>query len=320
MKKYCKSVHFYKRDSGIQYIFKSLPYIVSTRTSGILLRTLIKEKYPILFEGLHTTFCLNISDLADRIKIVRTHNIEHEYYTNLSEVENNQISKRYFKMEARKLHKYEDILKNATHIAAISRNDHKYFSKKYEKVAYIPAFHPNNTVSIKEGFGDYILYHGNLSVGENISAALYLINEIFSRLNLPLIIAGKNPDKEILKAARPFKHIKVIPSPSKSEMDAIVSNAHINLLPTFQETGIKLKLLAALFSGRHCIVNHNMIKNTGMESLCSLKNKPQTIVKEIKRLYKIPFSKKLINEREKLLLKDFSNLQNAKKLITLIGY
>ncbi len=48
--------------------------------------------------------------------------------------------------------------------------------------------------------------------------------------------------------------------------------AQINVLPTFQATGIKLKLLMALYTGRHCIVNQPMVDNTGLEELCSIQN------------------------------------------------
>lgn len=318
LKKICKSVHYYKRNTGIHNVFKQQPYIVATRTSDVLLRNLLKDNNPILFEGLHTTYYINHPLLAKRNKIVRTHNIEHEYYSSLYEVEANQFSKQYFKIESNKLKKYESVLSEANGIAAISQNDYNYFSQKFINVHYIPAFHPFNTISIKEGLGDYILYHGNLSVGENIKASLFLINEVFCHLNISCILAGKNPDKELVKSASLFSNIKIVKNPAKNEMDSLISNAHINVLPTFQETGIKLKLLASLFSGRFCVVNNQMVRNTGLESYCSIKNKSQTMIKEIKRLYKLPFSKKLINERKKSMLKDFSNIDNSKKIMALI--
>lgn len=319
LKKICKSVHYYKRSTGIHNIFKQQPYIVATRTSEALLRNLLKDNHPILFEGLHTTFYIDHPALISRDKIVRTHNIEHEYYSSLYEVEDNQFSKQYFRIESKKLKKYESVLNAANAITAISLTDYKYFSQKYQNVSYVPAFHPFNKVDIKEGLGDFILYHGNLSVGENIKAALFLINEVFNHLNISCVLAGKNPDKELVKAVSGIKNIRIIKNPSKSEMDALISNAHINVLPTFQETGIKLKLLASLFSGRFCIVNNQMVRNTGLEKYCSIKNKPQTMIQEIKRLYKLPFSKKLILERNCSLLKEFSNIENSKKIIELIG-
>jgi len=320
LKKLCKAVHYYKRETGLPYVFNTLPYIVITRTSNNLLRNLLKDDYPILFEGLHTCFFLPHPDLKNRIKIVRTHNVEHEYYRSLYEVEGNHFNKQYFRMESKKLKRYEDVLAHASAIAAISPDDFNYFSKKYTNTYYIPAFHFHEKVEIKEGFGAYVLYHGNLSVNENIQAALYLIKEVFSKINVPFRIAGKNPDSEILKAAQEFIHISVIKNPGRKEMDDLIANAHINILPTFQDTGIKLKLLNAMFSGRHCLANSLMVRNTGLEQICSIKNKPDTIIREIKKLFKLPYSKKFIEDRKRVLSDTFSNESGAKKIIGLLGF
>ena len=310
LKEYCYSVNYYKRYKGLRYYFSEKPYIVNTRSNKKLLNILTKDNYPILFEGLHSTFFLN--HFKNRIKIVRTHNIEHEYYKNISEIEKNYYKKIFFKSEAKKLLKYEPILKNATTIAAISKNDFIYFNKKYSNTELLPAFHPYNNVDIKKGNGDYVLYHGDLSVGENVFAALFLIKNVFKNLQIPLIIAGKNPNKHIISAALKNKNIQIISNPDNLQMNELISNAQINILPTFQGTGIKLKLLAALFTGRHCITNSTMVENTGLENLCSVKNTAKEMSEEINRLFNTDFDEKEIKKREKVLLNDFCNNKNAK--------
>jgi hypothetical protein len=35
----------------------------------------------------------------------------------------------------------------------------------------------------------------------------------------------------------------------------MIAKAQINILPSFNNTGVKLKLLNALYNGRHCLVN-----------------------------------------------------------------
>jgi len=77
-------------------------------------------------------------------------------------------------------------------------------------------------------------------------------------------------------------------------------------------------LLAALFNGRHCIVNSTMVANTGLEKLCSVKNTADEMIQEIERLFKKPIDASTKQKRETLLLKDFSNEENAKKIIHLI--
>lgn len=311
LEEYCYSVNYYKRYSGLKYYFSTKPYIVNTRSNKKLLTVLAKDNYPILFEGLHSTFFLNY--FKNRIKIVRTHNIEHEYYKNLAKIELNYLKKLFFKSEAKKLLKYEPILNNATTIATISKNDFIYFDKKYLNTKLLPAFHPYDKINIKSGKGNYVLYHGNLSVGENVIAALFLINNVFKELEIPLIIAGKNPNKHIIDAVLNNKNnIEIISNPDNAKMNELIQNAQINILPTFQGTGIKLKLLAALFTGRYCITNSTMVKNTGLERLCSIKNSAKEMSEEVKRLFNIEFDEKEIINRENVLLKNFCNNKNAK--------
>lgn len=318
LKRVCKEVHYYKRNLGIPFILRQQPYIVVTRNSKALLRNLQKNPYPILFEGLHTTALINDAALSERTKIVRTHNVEHEYYSGLYQAENKTINKQFFRMESSKLKKYEPVLMHADHILAISESDYKYFSSKYNNVSYIPAFHPNFEVSIKEGTGNFVLYHGNLSVPENIAAVYFLITEVFSKIDIPLVIAGKNPESGILKIASKYPNIKIIKNPDRSTMQSLISEAQINILTSFQDTGIKLKLISALFSGRHCIVNSTMVKNSGLENLCIIKNSPATIIKAVKKIYKQPFTSKNIQERKAALNSSFSNSSNAIKICEII--
>ena len=79
----CQSVSYYKRKSGLIYQLSLIPYIVITRKSKQLLERLLENNFPILFDGLHSTFYLNHPALASRMKLVRTHNIEHYYYSSL---------------------------------------------------------------------------------------------------------------------------------------------------------------------------------------------------------------------------------------------
>ncbi len=315
--KHCLTVNYYKRSLGIKYVFRKKPYIVSTRSSNKLLQNLVKDDYPILFEGIHSCFLLNNKNLENRIKIVRTHNIEHEYYSKLSEIEHNIFKKIYYKIEALKLVNYEKVLYKADRLAAISKNDTIYLQKKYSNAFYIPAFHPNMNIESQTGTGNYIIYHGNLSVVENENAVLFLINSIFSKIDFQCIIAGKNPTNNLVRKVSKFKNIKLEINPNDNEMKELISNAHINILPTFQSTGVKLKLLQSLFIGRHCIANSIMTDNSTLKNLCSIKNIPFEIISEINRLFKIPFDESILKQRKQVLTNEFSNIRNAEKLLKL---
>jgi hypothetical protein len=146
---------------------------------------------------------------------------------------------------------------------------------------------------------------------------LFLVNEVFSKIKTPLIIAGKKPSQELKAAASKYRHMEIKANINTQEIDELIKNAQINVLPTFQATGIKLKLLAALFNGRHCVVNSPMVVNTGLENLCSIKDTAAEMSEEIRRLFDVPFDMQEKKKREDVLLEDFSNNKNVKKLLKL---
>ena len=105
---------------------------------------------------------------------------------------------------------------------------------------------------------------------------------------------------------------------TNDELFELISQAHINILPTFQNTGIKLKLINALFTGRFCLANNDMVQNTGLEKLCSVANSKKEFIDKIELLIQEKFTNQHISERE-LLLKTFDTEVNAKNIINLLS-
>lgn len=320
LNKYCHQVFYYKRKTFRNPFYSNLPYIVASRNSSELLENLLAIDAPILFDGLHCCYYLSHPELKNRFKMVRTHNIEHDYYSSLEEVESNFFKKYFFRVESERLKNFEPNLKNADIIFPISPADTEYFKKNYpeNKVEYLPAFHPNEELSCKEGKGQYILYHGNLSVGENDEAARFLVKEVFSKVNLPFIIAGSNPSKYLIREISGYSHIELKDQCSSEEILDLIQNAQINILPTFQATGIKLKLINSLYRGRFCLVNDTMVNQTGLESLCSIANTPAQFQKQVKKLWDSYFDLKELEKRKNYLEQNFNNLRNAEKIADIL--
>lgn len=318
LEKYCAKVYYYPRKKGVRFQFSIKPYIVVTRVNEQLINNLAQNKSPVLFEGLHTCYYLDHPLLSDHIRLVRTHNVEHEYYLNLSRAEFNPVKKLYFRLEACKLKLFEKILWKASHLLCISPNDNYSFELKFGHSHFIPAFHPFSEIKSIAGKGNYILFHGNLSVSENIQAVEYLIRHVFSKISQTVVIAGKNPPGSLLRKINRLANVQLIADPEIDEMESLIQNAHICLLPTFQDTGLKLKLLASLFSGRFCIANTAMIHKTGLEHLCQLADTPKEMIRLINELFNRDFTSEEI-EKRKLILEDaFSNHRNALKIIRLL--
>jgi hypothetical protein len=251
--------------------------------------------------------------------VVRAHNVEHNYYRALGFAERRWIKQKFFFLEANRLQNYEPILQQAHAIAAISPMETAYFQKTYGNTHYIPAFHSNSKVMSLPGKGDYVLYHGNLSIPENDRAAIYLVEEVFPLLSQPCIVAGSNPSQMLQNAAAKYPHIQIKANLTAEEIFDLVRNAHVNTLVTFQSTGIKLKLLNALYRGRHLVANTPMVEETQLESLCHVSDDPKAMAHIIKQCFLEPFEESNIHDREQQLSNTFNNTENAKKLMALFN-
>ncbi|MDP2724556.1 MAG: glycosyltransferase family 1 protein [Bacteroidales bacterium] len=311
-------VHFYERDISKKQVFKSIPYIVSSRISEKMVNVLLQDDYPILMEGLHTSALLNNERLKGRKRIVRAHNIEHEYYEHLAKAESDLFKRYYYSNEASKLKRYEKVLHKADYILAISENDRNYFAKHYDHVELIPAFHPFKEIHSKTGKGKYVLYHGNLSVAENINAVNFLLENVFNQLDIPFIVAGLNPGKQIKSAVNKLSNVQLISNPDDLHLQELIENAHINISITAQKTGLKLKLLNNLYNGRFCLVNDKMLSGSLLDELCVIANNEATIKRKIKSLFRKDFKENLIQERYQILGNMYNNGHNVDHLIRLL--
>ncbi|MDD4142982.1 MAG: hypothetical protein PHR20_09415 [Bacteroidales bacterium] len=75
LNEYCAQVFYYKRKTDLVNNLSHTPYIVKSRSNKELLNNLLKNDYPIIFEGLHSCFFLTDKLLQNRLKIYRACNI-----------------------------------------------------------------------------------------------------------------------------------------------------------------------------------------------------------------------------------------------------
>ncbi len=313
-------VKYYKRDTSFIKQLSLTPFIVNSRRSEALVQDLLKDDYPILCEGLHTTAVLLDKRLKNRKIYVRAHNVEHDYYNGLGDTENCGWKRLFYHAEARKLRRYEPVLKKAAGIFAISQKDADYFSKRYQNVMVVPGFNAADSVCSETGRGDYVLYHGNLSVRENEDAAKWLIENVFSELDMACIVSGLNPSDNLKKLAEKYSNVTLVANPDDAEMIDLLRQAQVNILVTNQPTGLKLKLLNALYNGRFCLVNSDMVKGTSLESLCVVADEPEEMIAEIKRLMEEDFTEDDIDERDAQMRQLYDNESNAQKIVEAINF
>ena len=318
LNQYCESLHVYKRKKKQNAVFSKLPYIVSSRINDELIKNLQKDNYPILLEGLHCTGILPYLNLKERKVVVRMHNEESTYYKELGEAESAFLKKMYFLRESKLIKKYNHQLPNECVYACVSTKDIEQLKEYYklENVIAIPTFPSWQKVTSDEGLGTICLYHGNLSVSENEEAAIWLLKNVFSKIEKPFVIAGKNPSARLQKMAHKYPHTCFVANPTDSELNDLIKKAQINILPSFNKrsTGIKLKLLHALFEGRHSLVNEQMVKGTGLETTCHIAGNADGFASVIMQLYNQPFSNEEVLLRKRILEDQFDNENNTRLL------
>lgn len=315
----CASVQYYPRLGGHKCVSPNLPYIVASRSNAELLQNLLKDDHPILVQGIHCTYLLTDHRFAKRKIIVRLCNTEYTYYQHLykSTPVTSLFRKLYYRHESKMLKQYEKQIAGKVLFLALSEQDVVRYRQELQapKIACLPPMLPYNEVTAKEGIGCFCLYHGNLSVMENEKAALWLLQKVFNDLKVPLVIAGKNPSAKLERVALQHPHTCLVADPSEQEMQDMIGKAQINILPSFNNTGIKLKLLNALYNGRHCVVNDATVQSTGLESACHIGTNANAFKSLVMQLYHQPFGEEEIRLRKKLLLGNFDNHRNAQRLI-----
>ncbi len=311
----CLKVNYYRRDLNLYHLLRKDPFIVLSRRNDDLLRNLVTDNHPIIFEGLHTTYWLGHPALEGRMTLVRTHNIEHIYYNNLAANEKNPFRKQFYRSEARKLERYEPKLSKATLLLAISPGDTDYFRSKYGNALFVGPFHPGNGCRSANGKGDYVLLHGDFSTAENNAAARFILDEVIRNWKHKTVLAGKRPSEELMQAVSALRHVRVIPNPSLNQMSELITNAQVCLLNASQPTGMKLKLINALCSGRHVITSLPVVAGTQLGSLCNIASKPEEWISLTDRLMHEEFTAEMKTKRNLVLHEVADNTLNAKRII-----
>ena len=319
LNQFCESIHVYERKKGHHGLSLHLPYIVASRINPELIDNLRADNYPILLEGLHCTGVLSYLDIQNRKVVVRMHNDESTYYKELARAELSLPKKFFFYRESKLISKYTAGLPASCTYACLSHTDAQVFREQFHlsHVKYLSVFPTWQEVKGEEGMGNLCLYHGNLSVPENEKAAIWLLEKVFTQIRKPFVIAGKKPSRRLQKIAHLCQHTCLVADPSETEMNDLIRKAHINVLPSFNKnvTGIRLKLLHALYEGRHCIVNAPMVDGTGLEAACHMGTTANAFASIIAQLYHQPFTPEEINLRKKMLCENFQNERNARQLM-----
>lgn len=308
----CAQIYRYPRKTGPPGLRPFLPYIVSSRISTALIHRLNEDDHPVLLEGIHCTGIIPHLKNANRRVLIRLHNDEALYYRSLRDTTRSWLRKIYYGIESSLLRRYQLRLPKEVPVAALATTDQGRFRDEYgfRQALFVPGFIPWQQLSCREGTGDYCLYHGNLQVAENEEAAIWLMEAVFSKSGRRLVIAGSNISARIKKKAAYYKNIRLVDGPDDAALRQLIEEAQVNILPSFNATGLKFKLLHALFAGRFCIANKACLAGSGLEQEAVIAETVEDYLLALEKIFATPFTA-AHKERRKQSLQPYNNERSA---------
>lgn len=314
-----KKLYVYPRKKSWFQWIEGKPFSVFSRYDKKLLKNL-SDQHPILFDGLQTTAVANQLKTSSRKLFLRMHNLEWVYYQEIAKYEKNTFKRAYLLRESFLLKQYEQkILSKFDGVFCISLKDEAYFSTIYPnaKTYLLPPFHGFENYLISDKLGDFVLYHGNLGIDENEYIASNLL-QISDNLNLPLVVAGKNPSQLLLSKVKQYSNAKLISNPDKTVMRKLMQDAQIQVVAAAQGAGVKLKMLGALHSAKWIITNENGLPDLKCAEFCLVENDFSNYPKLINEyITQIPSENK-IEERLKYINDNYSNSTNSQIIVKTI--
>ncbi|MGZ3909605.1 MAG: glycosyltransferase [Flavisolibacter sp.] len=311
---YCAAIYAYPRKHFLRSLSFQAPYIVKSRVHPGLIARLNADNHPILLEGLHCSGILPRIHEAGRV-IVRMHNDEARYYASLASVEKHLFKKWYYAWEAARIRTYQKSLPKNLPLACLSSEDLLHFQEDYgfRETRFVPCFLPWQALHSLPGKGQYCLYHGNMAIRENEAAALWLLEKVFCHLRIPLVIAGKNLSGRVQTVAKKYPYCRLVNNPPEDELNGLIRDAHINVLPSHNNTGVKLKLLHALFEGRFCLTNSRGIQGSQIPCGVAVADTTDAFISQVRESFEREFTS-ADREARQSLVSLYNNEATAQKL------
>lgn len=245
-------------------IFKSIfthdPYTANSLKSRRLRRKIKQIALKTDFDIIHFDtigLAYYMGDVGDGANILNHHNIESHLMERRSRIEKNLLKKLYYKMEAKKLKRYEKVhAKRFTINFTVSEDDKKILQELIPncRIEVIP-----NGVDTeyfrrgdKEPFPKSLLFAGGMNWYPNRDAILYFCTEIWPLLKkelpeISLTVVGAKPPKELLGMARRDPNITV--TGFVDDVRPYFENAEIYVCPMRDGGGTRLKILDTLSMG-----------------------------------------------------------------------
>lgn len=187
------------------------------------------------------------------------------------------------------------ILNKVDNIISISNKDKQYFINNMHINKPIYLSHPQydfkclkNTIDLNK-FNKKLLIVGSMNWYPNILGTIRFVKEVYSELitidsEYELYIVGKNPTQDIVDLSFKYQGIEI--TGFVDDVDAYYKLCDIAIVPVFEGSGIKIKLIEAIGKGMPVVASAFAAKDYDIKDEICVANNKQEFIDSILKISK----------------------------------
>ena len=263
----------------------------------------IKNYNYIVLDGFYTTAYLHeLSNFTDAKIIYRSHNVEHQIWSEQAGITSNRWKRFFLTTLAKKVKKYEISIHESVHtIAAICQTDADFFNKFSPRKVHVipvsmPAVKPTSSITSNE-----LCFIGNFNWFPNVEGISWFIDNVFSTLQneyptLTLHIAGFG-SRETLQA---YSKKGIVVHGPIDDVSKFIQTHGIFISPIFYGSGIKIKVLEAMNASVPIVLSQKSAEGINFPVNSSSFNTKEEACSQLRTLLdnpaEIDVNRKIMNE------------------------
>lgn len=191
--------------------------------------------------------------------ILHQHNAEYVMWERLAEIEKNPFKKILIKLESNRIRKTEKAYsKRATLVLAAPNDIEELATIGVSKTKMTPTYHLGEDFLLDSPDVEFreteksLLFVGTLTWEANIDGLLWFLDNVYPQIlgahpNLKFYIIGKNPDPRLVSKVEKYPSVEL--TGFVKELEPYFKKARVFVIPLRFGSGIKVKLLNAMYRG-----------------------------------------------------------------------
>ena len=191
--------------------------------------------------------------------VLHEHNAEFVMWDRLGEIEKNPLKRALIKLEASRIKRAEKkYAKDASVVFAAPNDIEELAAIGVDRNKLKPTYHLGEDFLLERPDLEYdqtekaLLFVGTLTWEANIDGLLWFLDEIYPSLlekhpDIHFYIVGKNPDARLISRAEKFESVEL--TGFVEDLEPYFKKARVFLIPLRFGSGIKVKLLNAMYRG-----------------------------------------------------------------------